>query len=294
MNPVYDLHCHSTASDGSLTPTELVQRAAGQGVDVLALTDHDVTAGLAEARTAASAAGISLVPGIEISVTWKRQTVHIVGLNIDPEHAPMQAGLEKLLEFRNRRGEEIARRLGKAGIEGALEGAKSFAGGKILSRTHFAHFLVQQGHAKDIGDVFKHFLVNNKPGFVTGDWASLEDAVSWIQQPGGIAVIAHPARYKMTATRLRTLIGEFKELGGIGFEVVSGTHSRDEVGYMSRLASQFELYSSCGSDFHGPNNRYLELGRLYPFPEACVPVWQHERWQPISSTAPLTAPSTAQ
>lgn len=258
-----------------------MRKAAQQGVDVLALTDHDITAGLAEATATAAQVGIGFIPGIEISVTWQRQTVHIVGLNIDVNSAPLQQGLEKLLTFRNWRGEEIARRLGKAGIAGALEGAKSFAGGKILSRTHFAHFLIENGHAKDMADVFKNYLVNNKPGFVSGEWASLEDAVNWIRQPGGIAVIAHPARYKMTATRLRKLIGEFRELGGEGFEVVSGTHSRDEVQYMSRLATQFELLSSCGSDYHGPRNPYLELGRLLPFPEACIPVWQSDRWPTI-------------
>lgn len=278
MNPIYDLHSHSTASDGALTPTELVKRAAANGVDVLALTDHDVTDGLVEAAQAAAERQLGFIPGIEISVTWQRQTVHIVGLNIDATSSTMQTGLSKLLAFRNWRGEEIARRLDKAGIAGALQGAKAYAGGKILSRTHFAHFLVEQGHARDMGDVFKNFLVNKKPGYVSGEWASLEEAVNWIQQPGGIAVIAHPARYKMTATRLRNLMGEFRELGGIGFEVVSGTHSRDEVQYMSRLASQFELLSSCGSDFHGPKNPYLELGRLLPLPEACVPIWQSERW----------------
>ncbi|MDH5181152.1 MAG: PHP domain-containing protein [Gammaproteobacteria bacterium] len=278
MNQVYDLHCHSTASDGSLTPRQLVLKAAQQRVNVLALTDHDVTDGLDEAGQAAAEAGIGFVPGIEVSVTWQRLTVHIVGLNIDVNHPPLQAGLAKLLEFRNWRGAEIARRLAKSGIPGALEGAAAFAGGKILSRTHFAHFLVDQGHAGDMGEVFKRFLVNKKPGYVPGQWASLEEAVNWIRQPGGIAVIAHPARYSMTATRLRKLIGEFKELGGEGFEVVSGTHSRDEVQYMSRLASRFGLLSSCGSDYHGPKNPYLELGRLMPFPEACVPVWESERW----------------
>lgn len=282
MNPVYDLHCHSTASDGSLTPAELVQKAKQLGVGVLSLTDHDETAGLAEATEAAGQLGIGFIPGIELSVTWQRQTFHIVGLNIDSKSPELQLGLEKLRTFRDWRGEEIAHRLDKAGISGALEGARAFAKGKILSRTHFAHFLVDQGHAKDMGDVFKRYLVHNKPGYVSGEWASLEEAVNWIRRPGGIAVIAHPARYKITATRLRKLIGEFKELGGEGFEVVSGTHSRDEVQYMSRLATQFELLASCGSDYHGPRSPYLELGRLLPLPEACIPVWQCKRWPAAS------------
>ena len=280
---LYDLHCHTTASDGSLTPTELVRRASQQSVDVLAVTDHDVTAGLEEAARIATELGIQFIPGIELSVTWLKQTVHIVGLGIDAGSDELQNGLTKLHEFRDWRGEEIARRLEKAGIPGALEGAQSFASGRILSRTHFAHFLVEQGHAADMKGVFKQFLVHKKPGYVPGEWASLEDAVGWIHRAGGIAVIAHPARYKVTATRLRKLIGEFSELGGEGFEVVSGTHSRDEVEYMGRLANQFGLFASCGSDYHGPSNPYLELGRLRPMPEACTPVWQCPRWPELDS-----------
>ncbi|MDH5408101.1 MAG: PHP domain-containing protein [Gammaproteobacteria bacterium] len=279
----YDLHSHTTASDGSLTPTELVQRAQQQSVDVLAVTDHDVTAGLEQAAQAAQDVDIGFIPGIEISVSWNRQTVHILGLGIDAGFEDLQRGLSKLHEFRDWRGEEIASRLAKAGISGALEGAKKFAGGRILSRTHFAHFLIEQGHAADMKTVFKNYLVPNKPGFVSGDWASLDDALNWIQGAGGIAVIAHPARYKMTATRLRKLIGEFKELGGEGFEVVSGTHSLDEVNYMGRLANQFELYASCGSDYHGPKTPYLELGRLRPMPEGCTPVWQSPNWPRLNT-----------
>ncbi|MDH5444568.1 MAG: PHP domain-containing protein [Gammaproteobacteria bacterium] len=284
MNRIYDLHCHSTASDGSLSPTELVSRAHEMGVNVLALTDHDVTSGLEEAEKTATDLGMGFVPGIEISVTWSksRQTVHIVGLHVDRRSETLQQGLKKLREFRNWRAEEIGRRLAKKGIEGAYDGACEFAGGEIISRTHFARFLIEQGYAKDMRDCFKHYLVKNKPGHVPGDWASLEAAVGWITGSGGQAVIAHPARYKMTATRLRNLIGEFKEVGGTGFEVVSGTHSKEEIGYMGRLAQQFELQASCGSDFHSPSNVYLELGRLPPLPEVCVPIWDDERWSGIN------------
>ena len=279
MSRIYDLHSHSTASDGDLSPFELVQRAHAQQVDVLALTDHDVTDGLSEAAEMAASLGMGFVPGIEVSVSWQRQTVHIVGLHIDPDSVELQAGLARLREFRNWRAEEIGRRLEKDGIGGAYEGATQLARGAIISRTHFAQFLVVNGYAKDMRDVFKRFLIKNKPGYVSGEWASLEEAVGWITRSGGQAVIAHPARYKMTATRLRRLIRDFRELGGSGFEVVSGTHSADEIKYMGRLANQFELLASCGSDFHSPNNVYLELGRLASLPEACTPVWSDARWQ---------------
>lgn len=273
--PHYDLHSHSTASDGTLSPTELVLRARAQGVDVLALTDHDTTAGLAEAEAAAREVGLRLVPGVEISVTWNGVTVHIVGLNIDPENAALQAGLAGLREFRAWRSEEIARRLAKAGIEGALEGARAFAKGQILSRTHFARFLVQQGHAKDMHKVFSKFLTHNRPGYVPGEWATLADAVGWIRGAGGQAVIAHPARYKVSATRLRTLITEFKDCGGEGLEVVSGSHSLSDAQGMALYSRRFELAASGGSDYHGPEQPWLELGKLPPLPAGCRPIWEN-------------------
>ena len=274
-SPYFDLHSHSTASDGTLTPTELVQRARAQGVDVLALTDHDTTAGLAEAQQAAQAVGLRLVPGVEISVTWNGVTVHIVGLGIDPRNETLQAGLAGLRAFRAWRGEEIARRLAKVGIEGALEGARVFAKGQILSRTHFARFLVQQGHAKDMRKVFGKFLTHNRPGYVAGEWAALADAVGWIHAAGGQAVIAHPARYKLSATRLRQLIGEFKDCGGEGLEVVSGSHSAGDARGMAQYTQRFELAASSGSDYHGPEQPWLELGKSPPLPEGCRPIWEH-------------------
>ena len=273
-----DLHTHSTASDGSLAPAELVQRAAASGIGVLALTDHDQTAGLAEADRAACEAGIEFVPGIELSVSWSHQTIHIVGLGIDAACASLQAGIEKLSAFRHWRAEEIDRRLAKKGIHGALEGARGYARGAILSRTHFAHFLVAQGHARDLRQVFKRFLVRNKPGYVPGEWASLEEALSWIRGAGGLAVIAHPARYKISATRLRQFIGEFQELGGVGLEVVSGSHTRDDILSMANLCRRYGLAASSGSDYHGPENPYLDLGRLPALPGECQPVWHHPAW----------------
>ncbi|MBE9533172.1 MAG: PHP domain-containing protein [Proteobacteria bacterium] len=269
----YDLHSHSTASDGSLSPTELVARAIEHNVDVLALTDHDGTEGVTEARQAAQGSNLRLISGVEISVTWGGTTIHIVGLNIDIENQTLQQGLSGMRHYRIGRAEEIAKRLDKAGIAGALEGARKYASDIMLGRVHFAKFLVEHDYAKDINDVFKRYLVRNKPGYVPGEWASLEDAVNWITSAGGQAVIAHPARYKITATKLRRLIGEFKEAGGIGFEVVSGRQHPEEIKTMAALAEKFELFASRGSDFHSPDNTWIELGRLPELPESCQPIW---------------------
>lgn len=279
MTLEYDLHSHSRASDGTLTPTELVRRAHAQGVGALALTDHDVTDGLDEAGREAGALGLALVPGVEVSVTWGHQTVHIVGLNIDPEEPALAAGLRRLQEFRQWRCEEIARRLDKRGIGGALEGARALASGRVVSRTHFARFLVDTGRAPSVRDVFKRYLVQGKPGHVPGQWAALEEAVGWIRAAGGQAVLAHPARYRLTATRRRQLAGEFRECGGEGIEVVSGSHSRDDVANMAELARRIGLYASRGSDYHGPEQPYIELGRLAPLPEGCEAIWDSPGWR---------------
>ncbi len=273
MNKRYDLHSHSLASDGTQSPTALVARAAVAGVNVLALTDHDDTSGIAEACKAACQEGIDLVPGVEISVTWANQTVHVLGLRIDPESSPLRDGLAKLRKFRDWRAEEMGRRLAKQGIGGGFERARELAQGRIVSRTHFARFLVEQGHATDVRDVFKRFLKPNKPGYVTGEWASMEDALNWIHAAGGQAVIAHPARYKMSATKRRKLMEEFVALGGDGLEVVSGSHSRGDNFNMAQLAKKYGLLASAGSDYHGPEHPWVELGRLEKLPDGCTPIW---------------------
>ncbi|BAZ94586.1 metal-dependent phosphoesterases [Thiohalobacter thiocyanaticus] len=270
----YDLHTHSRQSDGTLTPTALVERAAAAGVEVLALTDHDTLSGIDEARSAARAAGIRLIPGVEISVTWNRQTIHVVALNVDPAAPELRAGLERLQEFRVWRAEEIGRQLAKAGIEGATEGARRHAQGVLISRTHFARYLVEIGRAKDLRAVFKKFLIRNKPGHVSGQWAGLEEAVGWIRAAGGQAVIAHPARYRLTGSKLRRLIAEFRDCGGEGLEVVSGSHSQQDMHNMASLARQCGLLASRGSDYHGPENAWIELGRLPALPADLTPVWQ--------------------
>lgn len=277
----FDLHSHTMASDGTLSPTELVCHAQASGVDVLALTDHDVTSGLEEASQEAQKQGLTLVPGVEISVSWNGATIHIVGLNIDPSHRGLQTGLKGLRDFRIERAEEIARRLAKHGIDGALEGAKEFANGQILGRTHFARFLVEQGFAKDMRQVFKKFLVHNRPGYVRGEWANLDDAISWIRGAGGQAVIAHPARYNISATRLRQLIQEFKDAGGEGLEVISGSHSAGDVQGMAQYAKRFDLLASRGSDYHGPEQPWIELGKMPTLPENCTPIWQDWDCSPL-------------
>lgn len=274
MHISYDLHSHSTASDGTLSPSELVLRAYRQGVQVLALTDHDTLEGLAEARRAANDNSITLIPGVEISVTWNAQTLHIVGLNIDPESSSLQSGLAELRDFRQWRAQEIGRRLEKAGIRNAYEGARALSNGRLISRTHFARFIVNQGYAKSVREVFKHYLVNNRPGYVSGQWTSLEQAVEWIRTAGGHAVIAHPARYKLTASKLRRLLGDFIDAGGEGIEVISGSHTLNEQHTMCNYARQFNLHASCGSDYHGPENPWIELGQLDKLPKNCKPVWE--------------------
>lgn len=269
----YDLHSHSLASDGALTPDALIARAIAQGVDVLALTDHDGTEGIIAAQQASKNTELTLIAGVEISVTWAGSTVHILGLNIDIDNVILQQGLMRMRTYRIGRAQKMAERLEKSGISGALEGARKYSSDVMLGRLHFAQFLVEHGHAKNISDVFKRFLVKNKPGYVSGDWASLTDAVTWITAAGGQAVIAHPARYKMTATKLRRLIIEFKEAGGVGFEVVSGRQHPEEVKKLAQLAEQFGLFSSCGSDFHTPDNNWVELGNLAEFPKNCIPIW---------------------
>ncbi len=290
----YDLHAHSTASDGTLSPAELVALARAQGVDVLALTDHDDTAGLAEAAAeAARWEGMSLVSGVEISVTWRHLTLHVVGLAIDPGSAPLARGLERLRAYRNWRAEEIARGLAGHGIEGALEGAAGYANGQIISRTHFARFLVDRGLARDVAQVFKRFLVRGRPGYVASEWAPLADAVDWIHAAGGIAVIAHPGRYRLSSGGLRRLCAEFREIGGDGLEVISGSHSPAHNEHVARLAVQHSLLASTGSDYHGPEYAYQSLGKLPALPAHCTPVWCHPRFSAALGHEPRGVEPTA-
>jgi len=269
-----DLHAHSTASDGVLAPTKLFERAHGYGVRVMALTDHDTLEGLSEARGAALELGMDFVPGVEISVTWNGGTVHILGLGVDETAGELEEGLAGLRRFRDWRAEEIGRRLERSGYPGMYERARALSNGRLISRTHFARALVEAGHADTVSGVFRRFLVRSRPGHVAGEWASLADAARWIRAAGGQAVIAHPARYKMTRTRLRKLISEFVDAGGVGLEVISGSHSRDEMFTMAAHARDFGLLGSAGSDFHDPTNPWVELGQLPRMPDGVRPIWQ--------------------
>jgi predicted metal-dependent phosphoesterase TrpH len=278
MNKVPDLHTHSTASDGTLTPAALVRRAVAAGVPILALTDHDTTEGIAEAADVAADLGLDFVPGVEVSVTWAGRTIHVIGLGIDLNHPELVQGLAGILEFRSWRAEEMGRRLAKTGIEGAYAGALALSNGRLVGRTHFARWLVERRVEATERDVFKRFLVSGKPGYVAGDWASLEQAVGWIRASGGQAVIAHPARYKLTRTKLLELIGRFRELGGVGLEVVCGSHGRDDAFNFARHAREQRLLASAGSDFHGPQltltpQPWIDLGRLPALPVGCTPIW---------------------
>ncbi len=268
-----DLHTHSNASDGRLTPEQLVSRAVDSGVEMLALTDHDGIQGLVQARATAEAAGIRFINGIELSVTWNQRTIHIVGLNFDSQYKPLLEGIEMLQTFRQRRAKEIAEKLDAVGISGAYQGAQQFSGGYMLGRMHFAQFLVANGYAKNIAKVFKKYLVNNKPGHVTGEWASLEQAVEWITGANGVAVIAHPTRYKLTRTKLRRLIKDFVAVGGQAIEVVSGSHAINDIKTVASHAQDFDLYASVGSDFHDPDFSWIKLGQLPDLPRQCKPVW---------------------
>lgn len=275
MSSLIDLHAHSTASDGTLSPADVVKHAFSKNIKIFALTDHDSISGLTEAQCAADQCDMVLINGVEISATWRKQTLHIVGLNVDPTNQPLQDGLARLREFRNWRAREIGNRLDKAGIPGAYAAASVLATGESISRTHFAQFLVEQGYAKNISKVFKKYLVAGKPGYVAGDWAELPEVVQWIKQAGGQAVIAHPARYKLSLTKLKILLQEFNDCGGEAIEVVSGSHSREEIAKMAVLAEQFELLGSKGSDYHGPENVYREINKLDPLPKHVTPIWHN-------------------
>lgn len=272
-----DLHCHSNISDGALAPEVVVERAARNGVEWLALTDHDEVAGVARAQAHAEALGLGFVRGVEVSVTWAGKTLHIVGLGIDPTDPTLVAGLAHTRSGRHMRAHEIAAQLAHVGIPDAFEGAMRYAGNPdLVGRNHFARYIVERGVCDDVREVFGRFLVEGKPGYVPHRWAALRDAVAWIRGAGGVAVIAHPARYRFDDPMLHTLIDEFLEAGGEGIEVVTSAHTRDEMRRFASLALQRGLAASRGSDFHAPGESRVDLGALPPLPDSVVPVWA--RW----------------
>lgn len=270
-----DLHCHSVVSDGTLTPEELAVRAKANGVELWALTDHDEIGGQDRALAAAHANGMKYLTGTEISVTFANKTVHIVGLGFDAHDAQLVAGLHQTRGGRSERAQEMSEGLAKVGIHGAYEGALKYVGNpELISRTHFARFLVEAGVCQDTPEVFRRFLTEGHPGFVPHRWASLKDAVQWIVQAKGMAIIAHPARYGFTPNEEFALFTEFKNYGGEGVEVITGSHTPAEYVVYADMAQELGLFASRGSDFHSPNESRIDLGTLPWLPGQLTPVWE--------------------
>lgn len=281
-----DLHCHSTASDGALTPTELLARAAERKVTHLALTDHDTVSGLAEAKTAADAHGVVLIPGIELSCLWRSRTIHIVGLDFDAEDQVFSAALAQQHKNRWARAAMITERLDKLAIPDLLERATTEAGGDVPGRPHFARVLVEEGVVKNPAQAFKRYLGAGKAGDVKAFWPELAEVVQWINSAGGVAVLAHPRKYQLTATKLRELTADFRRAGGRAIEVSTSGQSSGDLGFLSELCTREKLLASQGSDFHFPGAPWCELGRIMKMPDGLEPVWHHFKQVP-GATAPV-------
>jgi 3',5'-nucleoside bisphosphate phosphatase len=272
-----DLHFHSRASDGALSPEEVIRRAHDRGATLVALTDHDCLRGLDEAGRTAYELGLPFLTGVEISTTWgsKGQTIHIVGLGVDAAHEELAGGLAGVRRGRVERAHEMAGQLADVGIEDAFEGAMQWCHNpELISRTHFARFLVESGRVKDVRTVFRKYLTPGKPGYVPHQWASVPDAVGWIVAAGGVAAIAHPGRYDLGRTLTERLIDDFKSAGGEAIEVASGSHSLDDMHKYALIAQRFDLWSSAGSDFHSPGEGCRDVGRTDDLPPICRPVWE--------------------
>ena len=277
LSPVLncDLHCHSTASDGLLPADEVVRRAAANGVDRLALTDHDDLGALLAARAAADEVGMLFTNGVEISIEWEGLQIHILGLAFNVDDAQLNAGLATIRSGRLDRAQRMSADLEKIGVCNAFAGAMHFAKNpSLISRAHFARYLVASGVCKDVRSVFESYLVPGRPGYVDHRWATLADSIGWVCGAGGIAAVAHPGRYKLSNRDMRRFLAEFKDLGGQAIEVMSGSHSQENVGTFARLANEYGFLASRGSDFHGPGESYVDLGKLPPLPDGLKPVWE--------------------
>ena len=269
-----DLHCHSTISDGVLAPAEVALRAHKNGVDMWALTDHDEVRGIPQAREAALDVGMQFVTGVEISVTWANTTIHMIGLNIDETNQDLLNGLHKTRSGRQERAEEMARGLAQVGIPNCYQGALKYVGNPdLISRSHFARYLVEIGVCPDVSSVFKSYLVEGKPGFVAHRWATLTEAVSWIRNAGGVAVVAHPGRYNLSPIAFDAFYEEFIALGGKGIEVITGSHTVDQYDEYTKLALRYGFMASRGSDFHNPDPNLPDLGQLPLLAKELTPVW---------------------
>lgn len=272
--PNFDLHCHSNISDGVLTPEELALRAKQNGVDVWALTDHDELSGIARARASAQEHDMHHVAGVEVSISWAGETVHIIGLRIDEHNQTLNDGLFHTREGRRARALEIGRQLELVGIHGAFDGALKYAVNPgLVGRTHFARYIVELGICQKVGEVFKKYLVEGKPGYVPHRWASLEQALAWIHAANGVAIVAHPGRYKYSELAEAEMLSQFKQLGGAGIEVVTGSHSIEQYQHYAQVANYYGFLASQGSDFHAPGESRVDLGKLPPLPSQLKPVW---------------------
>ncbi len=269
-----DLHSHSTVSDGQLPPAEVIRLAHSNGATMVALTDHDHLGGIAEAKEQADKLGITFITGVEVSTTWRERSIHVVGLNINPEDSTLQLHLQNVRAGRIERLQRMNERFVQKGIDGVYEGALALATNpEMVGRAHIARFLIQQGIVKNAAQAFKKYLAEGKSGYVAHQWANFSEAVGWIQQAGGVAVLAHPGRYPINATAMRELITEFKQAGGRALEVASSSHGQNEIHNFALLAERFELLASVGSDFHAPGEGGRIMGRPPPLPAICHPVW---------------------
>jgi predicted metal-dependent phosphoesterase TrpH len=270
-----DLHNHSYFSDGFLSPKEIVRLASEANCDLFSLTDHDTTYGIAEAKDEAHKLGISLVNGVEISAFWRNSAIHIVGLGIDIDNDELQTGLEFNQILRKERAKKIALGLWRSGIKDALEKAQKISGGYMLTRTHFAQMLIQEGYCKDMKSVFRRYLTGRKPGGVRVEWRDFEEVIKWIQSAGGKALIAHPFRYKMTQSKIKKMLNDFKLASGDGFEVVNANSSAEEISLGNQWIEEYDLLASVGSDFHGWPNQRVQIGNLADLPNASRAIWSH-------------------
>jgi predicted metal-dependent phosphoesterase TrpH len=284
MSSQIDLHAHSSASDGALSPTDVVARAAERGVRALALTDHDTTDGLPAAQQIARLRGMVLVPGVEISVTWAGRTLHIVGLGFDAGNAPLQRGLASIRSIRQQRAWEMSRLLEQAGLEGAWEGVRTLAQGDLVGRAHYARLLVQRGLAKDASEAFRRYLSRGRLGYVEVQWAKLDEVVDWRHGAGGLAIVAHPLQYRYPRPFLRQMLAAFAAAGGDAIEVVTGGSTAEQVSAATAYAQRMDLAGSLGSDFHTPEQPWNDLGRIRPLPQGVMPIW--ERWPLLPQSWP--------
>ena len=270
-----DLHNHSYYSDGVFSPSEVVRFADDAGCDLFALTDHDTTDGLNEARQTADKLLVNLVSGVEISAFWRNMTIHIVGLGIDIDNDILQAGLVHNQQLRKERAKKIALGLWRAGIKDALEKTQALSKTDMLTRTHFAQMLIREGYCKDMRSVFRRYLTGKKPGGVRVEWKNIDEVVGWIHAAGGKAVLAHPFRYRMTQTKIKNMLMDFKEVLGDGLEVVTATSTDEEITLSNKWAKKYKLLSSCGSDYHGWPNQRIQIGSLRDLPNLDNAIWRH-------------------